>query len=50
MFNKYVSYLKSIRNLSVNTIRAYSEDIELYNQFLKKNNMTEDHVDMTLIR
>ncbi|MBN2439858.1 MAG: tyrosine recombinase [Spirochaetales bacterium] len=50
MVAKYISYLKSIRALSGNTIRAYSEDIEQYEEFLLKQNRSDLDADINLIR
>ncbi|MBN2532463.1 MAG: tyrosine recombinase XerC [Spirochaetales bacterium] len=50
MLDKYLSYLKSIRNLSYHTIRAYREDIERYQEFLLKNKAKEDDVNISLVR
>lgn len=50
MLDKYLSYLKSIRNLSDNTIRAYREDIGRYMEFLKRHSAKEDDVDIQVIR
>lgn len=43
MFAKYIGYLKSIRNLSFNTVKAYKKDIELLLDFAKIKNIDEDN-------
>ncbi len=42
MLEKYIGYLKSIRNLSANTIKAYKSDIQLLLNYAKENNLYED--------
>lgn len=42
MLDKYIGYLKSIRNLSINTIKAYKKDICMLLEFARENNLDED--------
>ena len=41
MVDQYLDYLRSVRNLSENTIRAYSRDISLLNGFLQHREYEE---------
>jgi integrase/recombinase XerC len=50
MQDRYLSYLKSVRNLSDHTIRAYREDIERYMEFLSRREVKAEEADLSVIR
>jgi len=50
VFDKYLLYLKGIRNFSDNTIRAYREDIGQYISFLESHNKNENDADISSAR
>jgi integrase/recombinase XerC len=42
----YFAYLKSVRNLSANTIHSYAKDMELFSLFLKERSYGEDKLEV----
>ncbi|MBN1524444.1 MAG: tyrosine recombinase [Spirochaetales bacterium] len=50
MRNKYLEYLRSVRNLSVNTISSYEKDIALFDAFLAVSGYTEDEMEIKQVR
>lgn len=50
MLNQYLEYLRSVRNLSENTINSYYKDMSVYRKYLREHNLEEDSIDMRAVR
>lgn len=46
----YLDYLRSVRNLSEASVRAYRSDLGAFGVWLERNELTEDRVDAALAR
>jgi site-specific recombinase XerD len=50
VLNEYLSYLRSVRNLSSNTILSYSKDMEIFSRFLTERGYREEELDVKRVR
>lgn len=50
MHKEYLEYLRSVRNLSANTIASYAKDMELFAAFLQRHSYGENALEIKAIR
>ncbi len=50
MLTDYLAYLRSVRNLSANTILSYAKDMEQFRRFLDERGYREDELDVKGVR
>ncbi|MBN2352007.1 MAG: tyrosine recombinase [Spirochaetales bacterium] len=50
MLKEYLVYLRSVRNLSANTILSYAKDMEQFMRFLEERGYREEHLDVKGVR